>query len=564
MAKQKQAKNNHPAETAAGQANNPAKRSLSVGIKFSTTGVFTIVSLAIVLALTWVGTAQYQKQVETIDGTADGIQAATYLSVGVYDVLTDASHTIREITDHDQGTDPNVVGQIISASPNLKALNADIATAKTVLKDVNKYAVTVEQKTQLAAVDKSLHEFLTAAETVAKELESADLGRIEQAEKTVAEALFPAGEKVIADIEQYNALTGKEQVANIDMANTVELWAKILLPGSVVILLILGFAVGGRVRKNIAGSVGEVGRASEAMANGDLSVQIKPKSNDELGRLVVSFSQAQGQLGEVIGAAAITANKVADTSRQLETEVQLVQKANSNTADQSRFVTEAAGEVAKSIETVAAGAEQMSSSIREIAQNANEAAQVAGQAAEMAKNTNEVMSKLGKSSQEIGEVIRTITSIAEQTNLLALNATIEAARAGDAGKGFAVVAGEVKELAGETGRATDDIARRVEAIQANTAGAVQAIVDIANIIGQINDFQMTIASAVEQQTATTNEMSRSVQEAALGAGGISTQIGEYSAAAAGAGQYFAQINNQVGSLGGAAGELEGHLARFKV
>jgi methyl-accepting chemotaxis protein len=135
-----------------------------------------------------------------------------------------------------------------------------------------------------------------------------------------------------------------------------------------------------------------------------------------------------------------------------------------------------------------------------------------------------VMAKLGDSSAEIGDVVKVITAIAEQTNLLALNATIEAARAGETGKGFAVVASEVKDLAQETAKATEDIAGRVEAIQADTAGAVAAIEQISQTIAQINDFQTTIASAVEEQTVTTNEMSRNVAEAASAGGLVATTI----------------------------------------
>jgi methyl-accepting chemotaxis protein len=194
------------------------------------------------------------------------------------------------------------------------------------------------------------------------------------------------------------------------------------------------------------------------------------------------------------------------------------------TAAQANVVSAAAEQVSKNVQTVATGAEEMSASIKEIAKNANEAAKVAATAVKVAEDTNTTVAKLGESSIEIGKVIKVITSIAQQTNLLALNATIEAARAGEAGKGFAVVANEVKELAKETAKATEDISQKIEAIQTDTKGAVDAIGQISTIINQISDIQNTIASAVEEQTATTNEITRNVAEAAKGSSEIAQNI----------------------------------------
>jgi methyl-accepting chemotaxis protein len=233
------------------------------------------------------------------------------------------------------------------------------------------------------------------------------------------------------------------------------------------------------------------------------------------------------------------------------------------TSAQSGVVSAAGEQVTASVQSVATAVEEMTASIREIAQNASEAAGVAADAVQKASVTNANVEKLGEASVDIGNVVKVITSIAEQTNLLALNATIEAARAGEAGKGFAVVANEVKELANETARATEDISRRVEAIQADTESAVAAISQISSIIGRINDYQVTIASAVEEQTATTQEMKRNVSEAADGSAAIAGNISTLAEAARVTADGVAGSRRAAADLAGLSTELHELVSRFR-
>ena len=240
---------------------------------------------------------------------------------------------------------------------------------------------------------------------------------------------------------------------------------------------------------------------------------------------------AEASLKNTLEAVNANTQTLASASEELTATSQQMSSNSEETAMQSNVVAAASEQVSKNIATVAASAEEMSASVREIAKNASEATKVANEAVKVAGETNATIAKLGASSEEIGQVIKVITSIAQQTNLLALNATIEAARAGEAGKGFAVVANEVKELAKQTADATEDIGRKIEAIQNDTKGSVAAISQISQVISRINDISNTIASAVEEQSATTNEIARNASEAAKGSTEISKNICNVSLAA---------------------------------
>ena len=268
-------------------------------------------------------------------------------------------------------------------------------------------------------------------------------------------------------------------------------------------------------------------------------------------------------LTEQVKKIAQVAITVAKSSEEMMAESQTMSQASQETSTQAESVSSSAEQVSANVQSVATGVDEMTTSIQEIAKNATNAAQVATTAVETAETTNETIGKLGISSTEIGNVIKVITSIAQQTNLLALNATIEAARAGEAGKGFAVVANEVKELAKQTASATEDISQKIEAIQGDAKGAVEAIGQITTIINQINDIQNTIASAVEQQTATTNEIARNVNQAAEKSSGIADNIISLAQAAQSTNNSAAKTQQSATELSKTAGDLQALVNQFK-
>jgi methyl-accepting chemotaxis protein len=336
-----------------------------------------------------------------------------------------------------------------------------------------------------------------------------------------------------------------------------------LVLGVLLILLTLALAI--LVIREVTGSLRQlrIGLAEIAEGDGDLTRRLPDNRRDEFGAVATAFNHFAGRIQELVQRVSGNAAGLSEAARKLSEVNGELSASSQQTEAQATTVSASAGEVSRNVQSVAAGAEEMGASIREIARNAGEVAQIADNAVRTAETTNGIVSKLGDSSREIGEVVKVITSIAEQTNLLALNATIESARAGEAGKGFAVVAGEVKELAQETAKATDDISRRIGIIQNDTTAAVQAIGEISRVVGEINAYQATIASAVEEQTATTNEMTRSVSDAATGSADIATTIGGVADASTVTNNGLAEARRATADLARMADDLQTLVGSFR-
>ena len=300
-----------------------------------------------------------------------------------------------------------------------------------------------------------------------------------------------------------------------------------------------------------------------AAGAGDLTREVPVSGDDAIGQLGTGLDALLRTMRGSMAEIGTTAETLAGAADQLTELSQGMDVGAASTADRAFSASAASEQVSASIQTVASAAEEMTASIAEIAKNAADAASVATSAVGVANGAKQTVGDLGNSSAEIGMVIKTITSIAQQTNLLALNATIEAARAGEAGKGFAVVANEVKELAKETARATEEISAKIEAIQSGTRGAVDAITEIGDIIDRINEIQTTIASAVEEQTATTNEIARSVTEASAGASAIASDISQVNEAAADTKQGAQNSLLSATELAGMSIELKRLLGQFR-
>ena len=356
------------------------------------------------------------------------------------------------------------------------------------------------------------------------------------------------------------------------------------------VLLGLSFSIF-LVKRSITRPLGEIVTGLEALNSDDFSVDVKIYNNDEIGAIAKAYAlfkdtmikakdqeadqEKQKQIAEeekrksmlqladdFESSVGSIVEYVASASTELNTTAQSMASVSEETNSQATSVAAASEEASMNVQTVASAAEEMTASITEINTQVFKAADVSKQAVENVEKTVKQMDQLTHTADKIGEVVSMISDIAEQTNLLALNATIESARAGEAGKGFAVVAGEVKALASETAKATDEIASHINQIQSATKGAVASIADIGTVVKQLKESSTAIAAAMEEQGATTQEISRNVQEAATGTSEVSSSIAGVTQASQEAGAASEQVMSSAGELSQQAETLKTVVAQF--
>ncbi len=393
-------------------------------------------------------------------------------------------------------------------------------------------------------------------------LRKGDMKTVDLVRKKIA----PIGARNLADIDELDkAITEETQADEATATSTIRsrTWIMICMSiGAVAFIIFAGYVIGQSITKPLGNITAMLKDISQG--EGDLTKTIPAEGKDEVSEVAQYFNEFVAKLRGMIGSIAENAQHVASASEELSANSHQITANSEETSAQARVVAEAGQHVNTNLQTLATGSEEMSATINEISKNAMEAANVAGEAVRTADATNITVGKLGEASAEIGKVIEVITSIAQQTNLLALNATIEAARAGEAGKGFAVVANEVKELAKQTAKATEDIGQKISVMQQNTTSAVDAIGRIREVIDKINHISGVIATAVEEQSATTNEMSRNVGEAAKGASEISGNIAGVAEAAQNTSQSVGESQKATEHLAEMSAQMRALVGQFKI
>jgi methyl-accepting chemotaxis protein len=385
-----------------------------------------------------------------------------------------------------------------------------------------------------------------------------------EATKYMYDIIVPQNNEIIKTMPRIVELNNKTVKEYDDIIKDKSTASEILMTTIAIAGIILSIFLGLFISSIINKPLHKLEEAAVKLSQGNLNIEVDIQTKDEIGNLANSFKTMMKNFRDLIQKVLNQSEKINKESEELFSISNVAASASAELQAQSSTASSSSEQVSANVSTVATSTEEMTASIKEISKNTTSASILTKESEQRANEANTVMTKLGESSHEIGNIVKSITSIAEQTNLLALNATIEAARAGELGKGFAVVANEVKELAKESAKATEDITNKIKAIQIDTSNAVNVIQGIIQNIAQVNEVTNTIASAIEEQSVTTNEVNRNLNEATQGVQSIVEVVVGISSAANDYSKQAVMLKNSSTSLKTMANELEKEIkANFR-
>jgi methyl-accepting chemotaxis protein len=433
-----------------------------------------------------------------------------------------------------------------------------LAQHLAVLRATSTTAVELESVTQL---DKHLVSFRENDEQV---WAASDAGDQSQAISALQANQRPLYASMIGRVNQYVSMARDSQAEDVRAFDETRSRSKTLMLLLGPLTILVAGLTAWLITRSITRPVLRAVQVLETVAGGDLRPRLQVSSRDEIGRMGNALNMTLERVRTVFGSIVASAESLASAAGELTAVSHQMASSAEETSAQALSVSSAAEQVSGDVQVVAAATDEMTGSIREVSEQAARAADVATQGTELADQATSTVERLGDASRQIGDIVAVISSIAEQTSLLALNATIEAARAGEAGRGFAVVAHEVKELSQATSAASSDITGRIQALQGSAGDAAESIEAIAEIIRRVNESQVTIASAVEEQTATTNSIGGSVTNAAAGTAEIARAMVGVAQAAHSTTSGASDTQRAAGDLAAMAASLRQLVDEFQV